>query len=335
MPGNLIQSGCRYWKGNSGQAFCEQVNKLTGDNLSRLYVDCDLCTSAKNSKCPYFSKREDNIALAYYEAIADNQLQLEQYIQEGWFGLGDNNLTALGSILFPVPNITNFQTQDYNSFGQNTSINYTVTYEFVETAADPVIVNGQGKENNKGVTVQRGTGKFAVDSKENAGVLDIDNIYFDDANQINFHRWLSNILPCYNGKFCNDIIGLAKKTNVSAGKNSGVEYKYINDMGEIVKATKPYCTFYNKVTKKHMGCPYNRVNRGASEFLFNNNFMTSQLTGLFSSLYQDIDSYQNSKKDSEFYVEKDGESIYKIYYKYEGIVERINEQGSLVEINVK
>lgn len=334
-PGNLIYSGCRYWKGNSGQAFCEQVNKLTGDNLSRLYVDCDLCTSAKNSKCPYFSKREDNIALAYYEAIADNQLQLEQYTQEGWFGLGDNNLTALGSILFPSANITNFQTQDYNSFGQNTSINYTVTYEFVETAADPVIVNGQGKENNKGVTVQRGTGKFAVDSKENAGVLDIDNIYFDDANQINFHRWLSNILPCYNGKFCNDIIGLAKKTNVSAGKNSGIEYKYINDMGEIVKTTKPYCTFYNKATKKHMGCPYNRVNRGASEFLFNNNFMTSQLTGLFSSLYQDIDSYQNSKKDSEFYVEKDGESIYKIYYKYEGIVERINEQGSLVEINVK
>lgn len=334
-PGNLIYSGCKYWKGNAGQAFCGQANKLTGSNRDKLYVDCDLCTSAKNSKCPYFSKREDNIPLAYYEATADNPLQLEQYTQDGWFGLGDNNLTALGSIMFPTPNITNFQTPNYNSFGQNTSIKYNVTYEFVETAADPVIVVGQGRENNKGVTIKRGTGKFAIDNRENAGVLKIDTVYFGDASQINFHRWLSNVLPCYNGKFCNDIIGLAKKTNVSAGKNSGVEYKYINDLGEIVKTSKPYCTFYNKATKKHMGCPYNRVNKGASEFLFNNNFMTSQLTGLFSSLYQDLDSYTNSKKDSEFYVEKEGNNIYKIYYKYEGTVERLNNQGELTEVHVK
>lgn len=333
--GNLIYSGCKFWVGNSGQAFCEQANKLSIENKKKLYIDCNLCTSAKNGQCPYFSKREDNIVLAYYEVIADNQLKLEQYTQEGWAGLGDNDLTALGSLLFPSSNVTNFQTSDYNSYGQNTSVTYNVTYEFVETASSPVILIGEGKANNEGVTVKRGTGKFALDSKENAGVLKIDNIYFGDSNQINFHRWLSNILPCYNSKFCNDTIGLAKKTNISAGKNSGIEYKYINDVGEIVTSTKPYCTFYNKATKKHMGCPYNRINRGASEFLYNNNFMTSQLKSLFSSLYQDITRYENEKADSEFFVEKVGTDIYKIYYKYEGIVERKNENDELIEINVK
>lgn len=336
--GNLIYSGCKFWKGNSGQALCEQSNKLTGDARKQLFVDCDLCTSSKNSKCTYFSKREDNIILAYYEATADNQLKLDRYTQDGWGGLGNTDLTALGSLLFPTPKLTNFQTQDYNSYGQNTSIKYNVTYEFVETASSPVILIGQGKENNKGITVKRGTGKFSIDNKENAGVLKIDNVFFGDASQINYHRWLSNILPCYNQKFCNDTIGLSKKENIIAGKNSGVSYKYLNDVGEIVSAVKPYCSYYNKSTKNHMGCPYNRINKGATEFLFSNNYMYSQLNTLFSSIKQDIDSYENTKKDSEFFVKKDvggSRVIYSVYYKYEGVIEKQDELGGTIEVEKK
>jgi hypothetical protein len=57
-------------------------------------------------------------------------------------------------------------------------------------------------ENNKGAEVIRGTGQSAF---AQAG-FDVRTIYDGDMSQINYHRWMNKISPCYDRYYCNETI---------------------------------------------------------------------------------------------------------------------------------
>lgn len=268
--GDVIYNGCKYF-GLIAQdkVGCTLQKNMT--NEQKQYAFCDgTCyqNGSKNTICRYFVQRGQTVAYRY-EAVpqnyyANNSAQITNLVNMGMTQMAFGGAAGIGTGLQAIGQALNAKA---NTTFKNTvglSASKQTTYEYVQQPLNAIQVYiPPNSQNNKGAVIKRGTGQTAL---EQPG-LKVRKIYDNDTSQINYHRWLSKILPCYNRQFCNDTVGPDYYKKIKNGTNCGVNYLDYGDNNQIVTKTNDFCPYYNKAHKGNLGCPYNTVNKTGMDFI--------------------------------------------------------------------
>lgn len=290
------QDGCKYFGVVESKS---STTKIIGCTLQKnmtaqqkKYAKCSGKCKSGNSECKYFVKRGKTIAYRYQclptnynDGNTDNQIKNLLMFTAVAGGVA-GGLTAI-EIAAGMKN--DKQWKQAGGFSQTTQ----TTYEYVQQPLNGIqVYMPQNTQNNKGAKVIRGTGQSAFQKPG----LRVRTIYDGDTSQINYHRWLNKILPCYNKKFCNQTVGPNESQKPPIFANSGCSYMDINQQNQIVNKTVSFCPYYTQINKNGIGCPYATVNKTAMDFAkINNAFYQS----FYSSYAISIGNYFLNKLHNE------------------------------------
>ena len=257
--GSVIEKGCKYWgivaDGVCGCTLQRDMNQQQKNNAVCSEASC-LAESKNNSSCPYYTPRGAVVAFRYQ--LIHNGLQFESISQ---------NLKKTIALAFKN-NFNNLRTHAKYDTKYTTDINNVqqkkiVTYETVQQPLNGVEVHTiQGAQYRQGATIVRGTGQSAFDLPG----FDTKKIYYNDMSQINYHRWMNKILPCYDRQFCNDMVGEENKRETQPFMTSGCSYMDFAGTNQVVTNKMPYCPYYKKYGNYETGCPYGTVNKNAMDY---------------------------------------------------------------------
>lgn len=285
----LLFNGCKYFKvisqiDNSWvKCGCSLDSDFTVQQRNQIDCDASACTSV-NSKCPFYTKafniNSPKVIVARFQAYErryyDNNFELKRQ-QTHLKNLGTMLMGTgtLGGVLAASTAFAAAGTiRDKSKDGDSGQLTYQISYQMQQTPLNGIVVNvPPNAENYKGATVQRGTGQSAFDLPAIAQ----RTIYQNDTSPINYTRWTSNIMPCYDRKYCNITIGLNNAQKVQFPCNCGVDYKAYGEHNQIITKNSGFCPYYKQANRKNMGCPYNSINKTAMDFAFHNKLMNQNL----------------------------------------------------------
>lgn len=234
LTGQYVHSGCANLKSEQGCLYCSVLRSL--DDSDALFDEvkshfsltgadgvATCLTKGGNTSCPRNIPSPDYPILATF--IAQN------YNKSAF--LNANEIATRPS-----------------EIGASISTWYTTEFETVYEDENPVEVYQPANNANgfsKGAYVIRGTGKQALNTKDNSGTLDGgDTFAFGDMDQVSFHRWFNNVMHCQSCEYCNDTVGPFHATGFVAGdKAEGGAEK---------------CPYYRS------GCPHSSLPKRAVEF---------------------------------------------------------------------
>ena len=113
----------------------------------------------------------------------------------------------------------------YSNLGKrgDVDITYVVRYEPVMGSdAQAQLNKTKYNEFGRGVQIVPGTGKYAVDSEQNANPFSGgDTNAYGDINTLSFHRFFASVMHCANHKYCNEITGKAHEQGFSFSERAG------------------------------------------------------------------------------------------------------------------
>ena len=143
----------------------------------------------------------------------------------------------------------------YSNLGKrgDVDITYVVRYEPVMGSDAQAQLNKKKyNEFGRGVQIVPGTGKYAIDSEQNANPFSGgDTNAYGDINTLSFHRFFASVMHCANHKYCNEITGKAHEQGFSFSERAG------GDDG---------CRYHKSYVNGVEGCPYNCAPKRAIEF---------------------------------------------------------------------
>ena len=324
VAGDIIYNGCKYF---GKVKDVDSTNKIIGCTLQKnmtheqkQYAKCSGDCKSKNTKCKYFVQRGKTIAYRYqclptnYNAQDDDTSAQMQRIM-AMSVMGGATGAAMG--LSQYASMSNRKNYDeVNGYSQTTQ----TTYQYVQQPLNGIQVYlPPNSQNNKGAVIKRGTGQSAF---EKPG-LRVRSIYDGDMSQINYHRWLNKILPCYNKKYCNQTVGANQVVKSPAYTNSGCSYMYINQNNQIVNTTNPFCPYYNQGNKYGIGCPYATVNKTAMDYARITNYFYdsfySTYANTIANFFLNLKNSNNGTTEQQYCTQQ-------IYAKI--AKDEINQQGS-------
>ena len=146
------------------------------------------------------------------------------------------------------------QYRNLNTRMNEVNVTYDLTYEVVKSSADRAKLNKiKYNEYGQGVQIVPGTGRYALDSEQNANPFSGgDTNVYDSVNTLSFHRFFRSVMHCAMQENCNAIKGMSQKTGWDPGLKAGGD-------GE--------CKYYSeKANDGGPGCPYRCVPKRANEF---------------------------------------------------------------------
>lgn len=272
------QNGCKYFGVVGSKSGSSSSSKIIGCTLQKnmteqqkKYAKCSNGCKTGNKECKYFVKRGKTIAYRYqclptnYRDYNDSQMRNLLMYAATVGGVAGGQMAI--EIAAGLKN-----DQEYKQVGGFSRTTQT-TYEYVQQPLNGIQVDmPQYTQNNKGAKIIRGTGQSAFQKPG----LKVRTIYDGDMSQINYHRWLNKILPCYNKKFCNQTVGPNESKQPPIFANSGCSYMDINQQNQIINKTVSFCPYYTQINKNGIGCPYATVNKTAMDFAkINNAFYNS------------------------------------------------------------
>lgn len=271
--GDIIHHGCTSFVGKAGTLRCKLYDILNETERAKLNINFAKCMS--NNECPYFTKGDDSVEIASYEAKANNYQEQQDAID----GL---RIDADG---YANPN------KQYSKDG--ITLRQELTFEYVNTPANPRVLQVNPRAQfQRNAYYERGTGQFALDTKEGSSEIGgVDEIYFGDINQLSFHRFMTNCMHCYDPKQCNDVIGVKLQ--------SGYQGKPANVDGE------PFCNYWRQNEEYGVGCPSDCTDKRAFEYqeMMQRSWVNcSQIASGFliylnNDLLEDYTSYYTVKKN--------------------------------------
>ena len=208
LTGQYVHGGCANLKSEQGCLYCSVLRSLDdsdalfGEVKSHFSLTGDegvatCLTRGGNTSCPQNIPSPDYPILATF--IAQN------YNRSAF--LNANEIATRPS-----------------EIGASISTWYTTEFETVYEDENPVEVYQPANNANgfsKGAYVIRGTGKQALNTKDNSGTLDGgDTFAFGDMDQTSFHRWFNNVMHCQSCEYCNEIVGPSHSGGFVAGNKA-------------------------------------------------------------------------------------------------------------------
>lgn len=283
--GQLLFNGCKYFqKLSQNQYGCVLDKNFSIEQRKKAFCDANNCTKT-NTKCKYYTKSfnldSPMVIVARYQmhqtrfmdtdvSAKNAAKQLQQLAASTLFMGAAGATTAL-----QLASSMSMGGKDASRQGSQVKIQYQTAYQMVETPVGGVQVYvPPNAQNYRGAIVTRGTGQSAF---QLPAFGDERIIYNNDISQINFTRWMQQIMPCYERKFCNQVVGKNSIQKKKGYCNCGVDYKQIGDNNQVVTKNSGHCPYYSQPSNKNMGCPYNSVNKTAYDFALHNKLLYQNL----------------------------------------------------------
>ena len=333
QSGQLLVNGCKYYKIiskiDSASAVCGCSLESDFNQQQKNKAVCNSSCAGKNTSCPFYTKafnlNSPQVIVArfqsYQRRYVDNDFQLKKQETQlknlatlcmgtgtmggALTGIGITNSVTSGAV-------TNYK----DTSGYTGQITYETVYQMQQTPLNGIVVNvPPNAQNYRGATVQRGTGQSAFDLPAIADRI----IYQNDTSPINYTRWMSNIMPCYDKKFCSTTIGESQSQKIHFPCNCGVDYKDYGNHNQIITKNSGFCPYYKLADKKNMGCPYNSINKHAMDFAMHNKFMNQNLfQSVAIPIANRFNSGQGEYQTNQISAKQDKDSgIITVYYKDE------------------
>lgn len=261
--GDYIHGGCGLCQGKNGILKCLRMDELKENPFefkkqSELF-NTTACTTFNNTShaCPHYVASRQYPLIATYQKTATNSRDIyfdsAKIKQLNSYGPGGTLAALLGR------GIQNFGSVrgDVLWDDDNVTVNYEIEYrpEYA-TLQQPQKSKEIRNGNSEGLQILPNTGKYAIDTTENAKVFgnDDDNQY-GDISTLSFHRFSSSVLHCATQANCNGVCGLTHQQGfdpaVRAGGDS--ECRYYKQSG-------------NSEARGLSGCPHTGVPKRAVEF---------------------------------------------------------------------
>lgn len=324
--GDLSHGGCSFFEGKGGRARCTAMDGMSGAELETLrgHFSFDGCSGYESgSKCPYRVPGSQYPILADYEVEAANMAEYREKTM-GIFHTDENYNAAdkrMASVILNGGMYMNngmypaLFLQGRPDVYNETQVNvwYESSFDVKYENSNPVRLTGTAAGTDgfgKGVRVERGTGKHAVDSKENADAFKGDTPYFGDMSQQSFHRWFATPMFCADGAWCNatygDLMTGGWDARKLAGKSGGG------------------CRYYRSPSKSDCSCPYHGIHKRAYEYGMAMENSTRTLTVVAGS-WHDMDEDERKDFNSDTYRfmpngrTKDGFDIFDIWCSDEAV----------------
>ena len=266
--GDYSHGGCSLLKGSGGCLKCLAIDAASS-NAEVLALKQHFgikCASydEKNTDCPKFVASSQYPILADYESTAADGASFKQKLSGIYskgvggyspteVGKAENILNngAFGSLMNLLSPIKTGRPDIYND---NTQINvwyeaqFDIKYESDNSVKTNKSASSQGF--GKGVEVIRGSGKMALDTKENSNGFRGDTVFFGDMDQVSYSRWFTTPMFCANSAYCNSTCGSSMQQGFSSGERAG--------------SSKGKCRYYR--SNGTATCPILGVNKRALEF---------------------------------------------------------------------
>ena len=271
--GEVVHEGCQFWDTSGGIASCSLSTQLSSEQLSGLYPDPSKCTTDENANCSFYKQRELPIEIGTWEASASTPGEwTRMYMGDEGYGKSDTDLDSatatMDTVNAPVMGVNGMMgggqslAMVQSEIMRNSTprmprehdIRWSIKYEVTTVPAEErKLIGLTPGQSESQVQIERGTGKMALDTYENKAYGGTDPIFFGDANQISYHRWMTNVMHCQNTKYCNNIYG--------EGMQDGWEY-------DKVAGGDGQCRYYVDATKHKYGggCPFNSIPKRAYEY---------------------------------------------------------------------
>lgn len=280
--GEYCHGGCGNLIGIDGCMYCKLI--MNGDLSHKDYFDIENCLNKgsygdSDNPCDKYVGTPEHPKIASYQdkriGVDQMSLNAKSSVAGGMMmgivgGVGGALIggeMAQAGIANDIDKIADY----YSNLGKRSDIDvsYTVRYEPVMGTGESAKLNKKKyNEFGKGVQIVPGTGKYAIDSKENANPFSGgDTVSYDDINTLSFHRFFTSVMHCSSQKYCNSIMGLNQKDGFDVKERAGGEGK---------------CRYYRDESEG--GCPYNGAPKRAIEFA-NCSALISSYVNIYLNLY--------------------------------------------------
>lgn len=261
---DIVHGGCKYLKAKGGQVRCEALDKGLLSNSANFNPSKCTIWNDENPICSEYVTSQEFPVIAAYEHKATNMS--EYYASMGYLpGTDAANLDKANRLLNQstgLPLADAFTAAGGYSLGRmikpeqytpdDEQTWYTLDYEIQNGALEQPQVKGSMENFGRNVQIVPGTGKYAIDTRQNANVFkgDDTNVY-GDISTLNFHRFFSSIMHCATQADCNPVCGLTQSWGYEAGEKAGGAGK---------------CRYYKEKIGSGPGCPTSCVPKRALEF---------------------------------------------------------------------